>query len=90
MSHAFVRFNNNYWFIGTRTTSRAGARAVDLGGPSVYQGGPKFEIKHKSRCLQKSKLVNWGGQALGTGPDYKALPSIIISIIKFMKNILIY
>ena len=23
-------------------------------------GGAKFEIKHKSRCLQKSKLVDWG------------------------------
>ena len=23
-----------------------GSRAVDLGGPSVYQGEPKFEIKH--------------------------------------------
>ena len=33
---------------------RAGGRAVDL-------GGPKFEIKHKSRCLQKSrpKRVDW-------------------------------
>ena len=39
--------------------SRADGRAVDLGGQSVYQEGPKFEIKHKSRCLQKSKLVNW-------------------------------
>ena len=51
--------------------TRAGARAVDLGGPSVYQGGPKFKIKHKSRCFQKRKLViggggkhvDWGGQA---------------------------
>ena len=40
---------------------RAGARAVDLGGPSVYQEGPKFEVKHNSCCLQKSKLVGWGG-----------------------------
>ena len=44
------------------------------GGPSVYQGGEgaKFEIKHKSRCLQKSKLVNCGGQACrleGPGPS---------------------
>ena len=39
---------------------RAGARAVNLVGPSVYQGGPKFEIKRKRRCLQKIKLVNWG------------------------------
>ena len=37
------------------------SRAVDLGGLSVYQGGPKFESKHKSRCLQKIKLVNGGG-----------------------------
>ena len=51
--------------------SRAGIRAVDLGGPSVYQGEPKFEVKHNSRCLQKSKLVDWGGQACqlgGPGP----------------------
>ena len=36
-----------------RPLLKAGARAVDL-------GGPKFEIKHKSRCLQKSKLANKG------------------------------
>ena len=29
--------------------------------------GSKFEIKHKSRCFQKSKLVNWGGQACRLG-----------------------
>ena len=42
---------------------RSGARAVYFGGPGDYQGGSKLEIKHKSRCLQKRKLVNWGGQA---------------------------
>ena len=47
--------------VKSRTEVRAGARAVELGGPSVYQGGPKFEVKHNSRCLQKSKLVDWGG-----------------------------
>ena len=60
------------------SVNRAGARAVDLGGPSVYQGGPKFEINHKSHCFQKSKLVDWGGPSmsiggpgspLGAGPD---------------------
>ena len=30
--------------------------------PSVYQGVPKLEIKHKSRCFQKSKLANWGAK----------------------------
>ena len=60
---------------------RTGGRTVDLGGLSVYQGGPKFDIKHKSCCLHKSKLVDWvggkqvdwGGQAslypLVAGPD---------------------
>ena len=48
--------------------TRASARAVDLGGPRVYQGGPKFEIKHKNRSLQKSNLVNWGGLACRLGP----------------------
>ena len=27
-----------------------------------HQGGPRYKIKHKSRCLQKIKLANWGGQ----------------------------
>ena len=33
--------------------------------------GPKFEIKqHRSRCLLKSKLVDWGGEACRLGkPD---------------------
>ena len=49
---------------------RAGARADDLGGPKRFSGGARFEIKHKSHCFQKSKLVDWGGQAcrLGGGP----------------------
>ena len=46
---------------------RPGDRAVDLGGASVYQGEPKFKIKHKSRCPQKSKLVNWEAQACRLG-----------------------
>ena len=36
---------------------------MNLGGSSVYQGGPKFKIENKNRCLQKSKLVDWRGQA---------------------------
>ena len=64
---------------------RAGGGAVDLGGhASVYQGGPKFEFKHKSRYFQKSKLVDWGGSMLiggsgpqdplGSGPDDGGIP----------------
>ena len=63
-------------------TDRAGTRAVNLGGQTLIRGGPKFEIKHKSRCFQKQKLVIGGGQAcrlggqaslpppLGDGPEY--------------------
>ena len=56
---------------------RAGGRAVDL-------GGPKFKIKLRSRCLQKSKLVDWGGgQACRLGkpgpplaPDLSEFPAL--------------
>ena len=46
---------------------RAGARAIDL-------GGPKFEIMHKSRCLQKSKLVNWGAKHVDWGARLPGTP----------------
>ena len=52
----------------------SGVRTVDLGRPSVYQGGLKFKIKHRSRCLQKNKLVDWGGG--GRPPLTPALSSI--------------
>ena len=55
--------------------SRAGARAVDLGVSSVYQERPKFEIKHKSRCFQKSKFVNWGAKHVDLGGQAFLAPS---------------
>ena len=52
---------------------RAGATAVDLVGPSTYQGRPKFGIishnKLKSCFLQKSKLVDRGPSLLIAKPD---------------------
>ena len=47
-----------------KVSSRSrGARAVYLGGPSVYQeGGQSLNLSNKSRCLQKSKLVDWRGR----------------------------
>ena len=63
--------------IKTNNTCSAGytepaAEQSILGSQAFIRGGTKFEIKHKIRCLQKSKLVNWGGQApLGAGPEYK-------------------
>ena len=39
-------------YMNAKIVDRAGARAADLGGLSVYQEGPKFEIKHnKSNCF---------------------------------------
>ena len=51
---------------------RYGVRAVDL-------RRLKFEIKHKSHCLQKNKLVNWGGWP----PLAPVLLSRIYSVDKF-------
>ena len=48
---------------------RAGGRAVDL-------KEPKFEIKYRSRCLQKSKLVDWGGGG-GQGSASPIDPTIL-------------
>ena len=33
-----------------------------LRGAKRLSGGTKFEINRKSRCLQKSKLADWGGK----------------------------
>ena len=55
---------------------RAGVRAVDL-------GGPKFETKHKNRCLPKKRFVNWGGQVFRLGgpgppaPPFGANPAFL-------------
>ena len=45
----------------------------------IRGGGTKFEIKHKSRCLQKSKLVNWGGQA-------PLAPALSVQIVVGLRN----
>ena len=52
---------------------RAGGRAVDL-------GGPKFKIKHRSHCLQKSKLADWRGASMSIG---RARPPLAPAVSKF-------
>ena len=37
-------------------------------------GGAKFEIKHKSRCHQKSKFFNWGPSMSIGGPGPTCTP----------------
>ena len=50
-------------------TSQSRRQSSRLRGASHLSGGAKFKIKHKSRCLQKSKTVNWGARPpLGAGP----------------------
>ena len=50
--------------------NRACAIAVDL-------GGPKFEVKHNSRCLQKSKLVDWGAKHVDWGGRPPLAPALL-------------
>ena len=57
---------------------RAGGRAVDLGGPSVCQGGGQsLKISTKAAAFKKASLliggakyVDWGARpTLGAGPE---------------------
>ena len=63
---------------------RAGARAVDLGEPSVYQGGQSLKLSTKTTVFKRvillingAKHVDWRGQApwspIGAGPALSAL-----------------
>ena len=56
---------------------RAGSRAIDLGGLSVYQGGQSLKLSTKAGVFKRVSLlivgggkhVNWGGAGAGTrGP----------------------
>ena len=38
-----------------------------LGAKRLSRGGAKFEIKHKSYCFQKIKLVDWGTKYVDWG-----------------------
>ena len=59
--------------------------SFDLGGPGVYQRGPKFEIKHKSRRLQRVSLLIGGGG--GKHVDWKgqAPPGPFLSLAVFSR-----
>ena len=56
-----LRGNNFFWL----TILQSRRQSNRLRGAKHLSGGrgSKFKIKHKSRCLQKSKLVDWGGGA---------------------------
>ena len=50
-------------------STRAGGRAVDLGGPSVHQGGQSLELSAKAAVFKRVSLliggssIDWVGQA---------------------------
>ena len=50
-------------------------------------GGPKFEIKHKSCCFQKSKLFDWGAKHVdwGARPPL-ALGAGFVKILVFVQD----
>ena len=52
------------------------AQSSRLRGAKRLSGGPKFEIKHKSRCLQNSKLVDWGTKHVGWGSAPPLAPAL--------------
>ena len=64
--------------------SRAGARAVDLGGPSVYQGGgASLKLSTKAAVFEieillkrGAKHVDWGDQA---PPGFPLAPGMKLS-----------
>ena len=47
--------------------ARAGAKAVDLGGPSVYQGGQSFKLSTKAAVFKRVSLFIGG-----PGPPFRA------------------
>ena len=51
-----------------------------LKGAKHFSGGAKLEIKHKSHCLQKKKLVNWGPSTSieGARPPLGTDPVVIV------------
>ena len=62
-------------------SGRTGDRGVDLGGPSVYQGGQSIKLSTKaavckrvSLLIGEAKHVDWGGRPLqiplGAGPGF--------------------
>ena len=51
--------------------SRAGGRAVDLGGLSVYQGGQSLKLSAKVAVFKKLSLKLGARPPLGAGPEHR-------------------
>ena len=64
--------------VSYREKRRAGARAANLMGPSVYQGGgAKFEIKHKVTVFKGISSLIGGGQNMSIGEARPPLAPVL-------------
>ena len=54
--------------------ARAGRRAVDLGGPSVYQGGQSLKLITKAAVFKRVSLLIGGQTCSGTSPWRRPCP----------------
>ena len=61
--HKSRRLQKDLLLRSFRMCHKAGGRAFDLGGPSVYQGDQSLKLSTKAVVFKKSKLVNKGGSA---------------------------
>ena len=64
---------------------RAGARAVDSRGPSVYQGGHSLKLSTKATVFKRvSLLIGGGGQACRLGaqapPGPLLAPTLLVDL----------
>ena len=70
-AHEFTAQLLRHRRVNTRT--RAGGKAVDLGGPSGYQGGQSFKLSTKAAVFKRVSLLIGGPSSpwppLGAGPD---------------------
>ena len=73
---------------------RAGARAVDLGGPSVYQRGQCLKLSTKAIAFKKLSLLIRGAKhvqapltPLGTGPGFICAPSVFILLCGYQTRV---
>ena len=66
-----------------KLADRVGARAVDLRGPSVYQGGQSLKLSTKATVFKKVSLLI-GGPSMsigGPGPPWSLLaPALLVDL----------
>ena len=59
---------------------RAGARAVDLRGPSVYQGGQSLKLSTKATVFKRVSLLIGGPSMSIGGPGPLLAPALLVDL----------